>query len=531
MPGGQATAKTAVSPSPTNPPAVSSTATIAAGPNGGGRGPSDAALKWAADRRISRETLAAFGATCAIEGMPDLGRTEVISLPYRRGTQTVNVKYRAIAAKKFKMKEGGEIRFFNLDAVLTGDKETAYIFEGEFDALAAFEAGSPLSQILSVPNGSAKEASDTPAEMDRYRYVITGLDEGLGAVKRFIIATDNDGPGRALRQDLVNILGAARCWFIDWPDRTKDANELLVKGGPGELLDYLEGEAKEWPVDGLFKLSDIPEPAPLIVWDAGFPDWRNKLYFAPGTLCVLTGHPGGGKTTIAAQIVFNICHCYGIKAAIASFETNAKPHHRRNIRRFMFGKWDLTDDECAKADRWNDEHLLWISHPQRRPSFRWFMDLAEVAVIRHGVKIIVLDPWNKVESDRPDMVRETDWIRDRLNEMLDFARNFGVLLLVLCHPAKGDHRTRDRRPELEDIAGSKHWDNIPDQGLSIYRPKVFDKGERKTEAQLFHLKARFEELGHECRLDIKYDRRTGRFRSAEDDIPPPRPMYGERDTA
>jgi twinkle protein len=454
--------------------------------------------------------------------MPDLGRTETLALPYCRGAKAVNVKYRALAQKGFKMREGGELRFWNLDAVLAGDRKTVYIFEGEMDGLAAFEAGIGRDKILSVPNGAPKEASDDPVEQDRYRYVIAGLDEGLGAVERFVIATDNDGPGRALRQDLVNILGAARCHFIDWPDHTKDANDLLVKGGPGELLDYLEGEAKEWPVDGLYKLSEIPEPPPLLTWDAGFPEWERKLRFAPSTLCVLTGHPGQGKTTIAAQIVFDICKRYGLKAAIASFETNAKPHHRRNIRRFMFGKWDVTDEECAMADRWNDEHLLWISHPQRRPTFRWFMDLAEVAVIRHGVRIIVLDPWNKVESDRPAEVRETDWIRDRLNDLLDFARNFGVLVLVLCHPAKGDYRTRDRRPELEDIAGSKHWDNIPDQGLAIFRPKVFDKGQRKTEAQLFQLKARFEELGHECRLDINYDLSSGRFRSVDYDEVPPR---------
>jgi twinkle protein len=95
--------------------------------------------------------------------------------------------------------------------------------------------------------------------------------------------------------------------------------------------------------------------------------------------------------------------------------------------------------------------------------------------------------------------------------------------LVVAHPAKGDFRSRDRRPELEDIAGSKHWDNIPDQGLSIYRPKVFEKGERKTEAQLFHLKARFEELGHECRLDLDYDLRSGRFRSTDFDQAPAPP--------
>jgi twinkle protein len=498
----------------------------------GTKGPTAAALEWAAGRRISRGTLAAFGATCAIEGMPDLGRTEVICLPYRRGAQTVNVKYRAIAAKKFKMKTGGEMRFFNLDPVLAGDRKAVYIFEGEMDALAAFEAGIPLSKILSVPNGTAEKPSEDPAQQDRYRYVYGGLEEGLSTVERFILATDNDGNGRAIRQDLVNILGAARCWFIDWPRHTKDANELLVNGGPGELLDYLEGEPKEWPVDGLYKLSEIPEPPPLTTWDAGFPEWEKKLRFAPGTLCIFTGHPGHGKTTIAGQIVFDICRRYGIKAAIASFETRAKPHYRRNIRRFMFGKWDLTDEECARADRWNDEHLLWISHPQRRPTFRWLMDMAEVAVIRHSVKVVVVDPWNRLESDRPDAERETDWIRDRLHELMSFAQDFGVLVMVLCHPAKSQHgRSRDEPPELEHISGSKHWDNAADQGLCIFRPRVFENGKRKTDAQVFHLKTRYEELGYECKLGVEYDLSSGRFRSTDyDPAPlPPRTTYYEKE--
>lgn len=92
--------------------------------------------------------------------MPDLGRTETLALPYSRGVKVVNVKYRSLAQKGFKMREGGELRFWNLDAVLVGDRKAVYIFEGEMDGLAAFEAGIGRDKILSVPNGAPKEASD-----------------------------------------------------------------------------------------------------------------------------------------------------------------------------------------------------------------------------------------------------------------------------------------------------------------------------------------------------------------------------------
>lgn len=529
MTGNRNTAETAASASPSSATAAwSSTATTAAGAVGGSPGLTATVIKWAEERRISRATLAAFGVTSAIEVMEDLGRTEVARFPYCRGANPINAKYRAIADKKFKMQPGGELRFWNLDTVLAGGMEVVYIFEGEMDVLAAFEAGIPRDQILSVPNGAPQSATAAPEEADRYRYAISGLEEGLGAARRFVIATDNDGPGRALRQDLVNILGPARCWFVEWPGSIKDANELLIKGSSGELLDCLEGEQKEWPVEGLFRLSQIPDPPPITTWNIGIAGCEEKIRLSPGKLTIWTGHPGHGKTTLAAQVAFDICRRYRLKAAFASFETGAKPHHQRNVRRFMFGKWNPTPQECDEADRWNDEHFLWMSHPHRRPGFNWFMDTAEVAVVRHGAKIVVLDPWNKVEADRPDHVRETDWIRDRLNDMLDFARSFGVLMLVICHPAKGDQRSRDRRPELEDIAGSKHWDNIADQGFAVFRPKVFDEGARKTEAMLFHLKTRFEELGHECKVNLTYDLATGRFRPTEPPLAA-RPHWSDTD--
>jgi putative SOS response-associated peptidase YedK len=47
---------------------------------------------------------------------------------------------------------------------------------------------------------------------------------------------------------------------------------------------------------------------------------------------------------------------------------------------------------------------------------------------------------------------------------------------------------------LEDIAGAKHWDNLPDQGFTVYRPKMYERGAIKTEVNLYSRKARFDEL-------------------------------------
>ena len=218
------------------------------------------------------------------------------------------------------------------------------------------------------------------------------------------------------------------------------------------------------------------------------------------------------------EIWFRIARAYGIVVAMASFETRAKPHQRRNIRQFMFGQLDrdLTEEQRAEADAWNDEHFRWIVHPNRRPSLKWVLDTAEVAVVRANARVLVIDPWNRLESDRPDRQRETEYISQALDEILDFARDMRCHVMIIAHPAKAmSPEQRKYRPALEDIAGSKAWDTKTDLGLCVHRPVMFKDGERQTEAQLHVLKSRFDELGYPCVLDLDYDLKTGCYRSTD----------------
>ena len=191
---------------------------------------SNSAVAWAAKRGIGKGTLDRFGVGSGMAGMPPDGhRCEIIIFPYQRGTRTVNWKARALDNKEFMQKTGGELRFFNLDAVLAGTAQAVYITEGEMDALALAEAGVPAEQVVSVPNGAPVRSSEQPEEQDRYRFVDAGLEEGFSRFKRYILLTDNDAPGLALRQDLVRLLGPARCWFVEWPREVKDANDVLLQ--------------------------------------------------------------------------------------------------------------------------------------------------------------------------------------------------------------------------------------------------------------------------------------------------------------
>jgi twinkle protein len=477
------------------------------------------ALEWlTAVRGFSPETLAQLDVASGTTFFPDLQKKcPAIFWGYPEGW-----KARAWPEKGFVSSKGFERAFWNLERVLAAASEVVYIVEGEPDVCAMVEAGIPVSQVLGAQGAKDKRSGDDPRDMAGYQYVIDALAAGLSKVKKFVFCGDADGAGRILREDMVKILGAARFWFVDWPEGIKDANDMLLKDGAVALLELVRDGSLPWPVNGMFRMSELPEPAPMVLWSPGFDEWENKVKLAPRTISVVTGHPGHGKTVLWNQIWFNIVKNHGVGFCGASFETRPKPHLRRQLRTLIYGKleFSLTDAERAKADHWIDERYLFFVHPDNRPTLEWFLDMAEIAVVRHGARIVQLDPWNRLEASRSQGENETDYIGRCIRTMHQFAMDLNCHVQVLAHPSKMENQRRGQAPLLEDISGSKNWDNMPDAGFVIHRPKMFENGEVQTKADFYVRKARFEDLGHVCKLPLNWDKFRGRYHSIDYEMGP-----------
>lgn len=474
---------------------------------------SSGVLQWAKKRGLSEATLARLGVGSGTTFFPDLERkTEAAFFRYSAGW-----KARSIEDKSFVSGGGFKLSFWGIDDVLAGDLSEIFIVEGECDRCALVEAGIAPDKVLSVPNGAKAKPADDPKEQRGYGYVEDALSAGLSRAKKFVWCGDGDGSGHALRADMVRLLGAARFWFVDWPDGCKDANDHLIQDGAQALRERVRDGCLPWPVNGLYQLFDLPEPAPLTLWSPGFVEWESKVRIAPRTLSVVTGHPGHGKTELWSQIWFQIVQAYGLIACVAAFETRPKPHLRRKLRTYLTGKLekDLQQDEAARADKWINDRYLFMAHPEHRPTLEWFLDMAEVAVVRHGARIIQLDPWNRLEGSRARDESETDYIGRCLRTLHGFAHDMNCHVQIVAHPSKMDGKRRGQRPALEDISGSKNWENMTDQGFAVHRAEVFDGANRRTEAALYHLKARFDELGYPCKLNLNYRIDRGRFVSTD----------------
>ncbi len=147
--------------------------------------------------------------------------------PCRQG-QVANVKYRQLP-KQFWSRPGGQKMLYGYDDVWPGPSpeaepilsaetglplnDTIVFVEGEMDKLALNQAG--LWSVVSVPFGAPSKASakqpafeDFDPLRDKNFSYVWDCRELFGAgCRRVVIATDNDGPGYALREELARRLG------------------------------------------------------------------------------------------------------------------------------------------------------------------------------------------------------------------------------------------------------------------------------------------------------------------------------------
>jgi twinkle protein len=90
--------------------------------------------------------------------------------------------------------------------------------------------------------------------------------------------------------------------------------------------------------------------------------------------------------------------------------------------------------------------------------------------MRHGIRGLVIDPYNEIEHHRPASVTETEYVSQLLGKVKRFAQSNDVHVWFVSHPAK---MPRDGNslppPTLYDISGSANWANKADLGVVVHR--------------------------------------------------------------
>ncbi len=437
-----------------------------------------------------------------------------IRIPYIEGEMVINHKWRMTSEKRHMMDPGAPLALWNVDCLkspkVRDGQAPLVICEGEWDAIAAIQSG--FNYAVSVPNGAPGKPTEDLDSASRYDWVDRHAAD-LAGVKEFVIAADNDEAGHNLQTDLVALLGAERCRFVEYPPGCKDLNEVLQNYGPQRVVDCIT-TARPIPVQGLYRIDDFPERGEVRSYSLGVQPIEPLIKIVPGTLTVVTGYANMGKSTLMNAIIAHTMASH-FPVCVASFETMVKPILRDGLRMALLqcAKHELAGhDQLSWADRIISERLSIISQAvgeEMEMGLDEFLETCRIAVMRDGAKMILLDPWNEIEHKRRRDETETEYIGRAIRAIKHFAERYDVAFWIVAHPTKPQEGTR-RIPGLYDVSGSSHWANKADYGLTYHRPKP-----NENLAKIVCSKVRMGLPGRRGEVEVTFDFRTSTFREIE----------------
>lgn len=459
-------------------------------------------MDWFKKRGISEQTISNLRISEGQEFMPQTGAKEnTMQFRYYLNGELINVKYRTLN-KLFKLESGAELIPYNLDSI-TG-KSTCIITEGEMDCLSFIEAG--YKNCISVPNGASNNLS----------YLDDFIDGWFEDKQIIYIATDTDQKGLLLREELIRRFGSERCKIITYGDDCKDANEHLVKYGADSLRHCYE-DAKEVKVEGIFSISDFEDSLDLLYQQGmpkgvgiGLENFDKLCSFETKCLAVVTGIPGSGKSEFIDQIIESLNVRHGWRAAFFSPENAPLQYHASKLIEKLTGKQfnpeKLTQADFDEAKSYVNENFFFIN-PKDNFSVDNILSKARYLIRRHGIKALVIDPYNRLDINCGHN-KETDFVRDILRKLINFAQQNDVLIFLMAHPTK-QQKNKDTQqieaPTLYDIAGSAHFYNMADYGIVVHRDRPNNRVEIKVS------KVRFKHLGSVGTVYMKYNINNGRY--------------------
>lgn len=306
--------------------------------------------------------------------------------------------------------------------------------------------------------------------------------DDLKNVRRHLIATDLDDPGERLANELARRLGKDKCFRVRFT-QGKDGNECLIAKGI-ETLKADVANAEPWPIDGLYDAGAY-EPGVRDLYygrgpramTTGFEELDKAFRYLPGQFIVITGIPNHGKSLMLDQIACQVSDLHGDKWAVFSPETG-ETQHIADLCEVKVGAHfhdgpaqRISEVELDEALAWVKRRFFFISSADHTPSVDWVIERARAAVIRHGIKHLIVDPYNELEASRPNNQTETEFVSQLISKLKRFGRHHEVTVWMVAHPRKmeRDETGQHRVPSLYDISGSSHWNNKADAGLVVYR--------------------------------------------------------------
>ncbi len=245
----------------------------------------------------------------------------------------------------------------------------------------------------------------------------------------------------------------------------------------------------------------------------GWESLRDLYQVVKGQLNIFTGIPSHGKSEFTDAMMVNLAEKEGWNFVVHSPENYPVELHVRKLaekrqRQNMFGGGRMNKDAMATAAKWVLSHFTFLDGVDEDVTLDSIFNAVMEQKYKRPVDGVLIDPWNELESTRPEKMSETDFIGLSLKRSRMFARKNDLWFGIVAHPTKmrKDPKTGDYPiPNLYDISGSAHWYNKADNGFIIHRD--FENQVTRVILQ----KVKFKYYGHPGEVEMKYDLASGRY--------------------
>jgi twinkle protein len=439
--------------------------------------PTDKVFQWFESRKIPKSIVERNKISIEKVFLSQMDKEDTcVCFNYFLDDTLVNIKYRN-PQKVFQQVKGGSKIFYKLNDL--NNQTDAIITEGEIDALS-FEVAGFLNAV-SVPDGGINpEVKQIQTKLD----YLDNCSDYFKNMHRIYLATDSDAPGIRLREELARRLGKSRCWIVRYPNDCKDANEVLMKYGNLKLKQCIEN-AELYPIEGIHYANDRRDELKDL-YENGFPNGAKTGYsnldelitFYGSQLTIVTGIPSHGKSNFMDQLMIKLAINHNWSWGIFSPENATIEIHLLRLCEILIGKPFLKDynnrmsfDEMESAREFINNHTYFILPDNEEYRLERILEAASGLVLKHGIKGLILDPWNTLEHQYGND-SETIYTGKVLNQLKYFARIHDIHLILVAHPRKMARRKDSKLfevPTLYDISGSANWFNIADNGIVVYR--------------------------------------------------------------
>lgn len=296
------------------------------------------------------------------------------------------------------------------------------------------------------------------------------------------------------------------------------AVEASVEQTVAALLSSATGTSGILDADTLTSdtLDLIADPTPPGV-STGWRDVDGCVQAVPGTLWVVTGSPGSGKSTWVDCLTVNLAAGHGWQTVMFAPESGPADVHCRELVHTRMGRQPgagsmLDDGDVEGQVRWVCRHVRWLDDRQVNTVDGILARTRAIVARWDGPTMLTIDPWNHVVHDRAPGEREDQYITRQLGRLSRFARQTSTQVVVVAHPTKlakvaGTSNVHEV-PSAYDIAGGAAWYNAADFIVCVWRDKTAER--RPAEFVDVHVqKVRREGWwGHVGRVQLRFDAAT-----------------------